>query len=434
MVQWQPTSALAHAIYLAGFRYDPKQDILYSRMYAIQRQLGYAYGYDAAAFMISANIDCEPIFFEYDNKVWMIELWKGQYGLETGCEIGIYNRNPNDHSGIYNTLDKYLGKRPDDPNPNHNLFYNCVGNDEMLDMHFSLYRDNELLFTRGQEKDWWLTGFKWGIYSEPEQLKMEVAITFPEETMLKAFEGAIKHMGYVYTLDSNSINFVFDRPKTKYQPRLHNPIMPEINEANKDIVAVYDSFDLPNNNPNTIPKELAKKIEKYFTNYVSYFETIISQAIKPLDGWINSLTELVQLKHSIVNQHLSLFLITSPKASVNDGHIEFSKKADLIFFSNQSHSVAKSLSGGFESFDKLYTDSISNKNLPKVTFTGNLSVSNKEYVAKFELGNPVLAKRSVLFPIAKIIGDIELIPNGDYTNISLAIDGFNEISNANGRT
>ena len=89
---WTPTSALARAVDSGGIPYDPDQDIIYSKMYPVQRQLGYAYGYDAAALLMGAVIDCEPIFFDYGGKTWMIELWKGQYGLETGCEIGVYYR------------------------------------------------------------------------------------------------------------------------------------------------------------------------------------------------------------------------------------------------------------------------------------------------------------------------------------------------------
>ena len=89
---WTPQSVLALAVDAAGFRYDPRQDIIYSKMYPLQRHFGYAYGYDAAALAMNAIIDCEPIFFDYAGKTWMIELWKGQYGLETGCEIGVYNR------------------------------------------------------------------------------------------------------------------------------------------------------------------------------------------------------------------------------------------------------------------------------------------------------------------------------------------------------
>ena len=35
-------------------------------------------------------IDCEPVRFYYGGKKWLIELWKGQYGMTTGCEIGVY--------------------------------------------------------------------------------------------------------------------------------------------------------------------------------------------------------------------------------------------------------------------------------------------------------------------------------------------------------
>ena len=34
----------------------------------------------------SAIIDCEPIYFSYGGKRWLIELWKGQYALTTGAE------------------------------------------------------------------------------------------------------------------------------------------------------------------------------------------------------------------------------------------------------------------------------------------------------------------------------------------------------------
>ena len=56
---WTPTSMLAKAVDLAGFYYDPGQDIIYSKMYPLQRNFGYAYGYDAAALLMSAVIDCE---------------------------------------------------------------------------------------------------------------------------------------------------------------------------------------------------------------------------------------------------------------------------------------------------------------------------------------------------------------------------------------
>ena len=45
MAQWSASSPLAKAVVAAGFSYDPQQDIIFSRMDALQRQFGYAYGY-----------------------------------------------------------------------------------------------------------------------------------------------------------------------------------------------------------------------------------------------------------------------------------------------------------------------------------------------------------------------------------------------------
>src|SRR5680860_227608 len=160
---WSPTSALAHAVYAAGFVYDPDQDIIYSRLDAPQRLFGYAYGYDVAALGMNAVIDCEPIFFDYDNKHWMIELWKGQYGLESGCEIGIYTRPIGSTSLIYMLMDATVGQRPGDGLPSHNLFYDCAADADMLELSATLHRDGAPLLTRGPELHWWLTGFKWRV-------------------------------------------------------------------------------------------------------------------------------------------------------------------------------------------------------------------------------------------------------------------------------
>ena len=131
---WTPTSALAQAVYTAGFLYDPDQDIIYSRMDAPQRNFGYAYGYDAATLGMNAILDCEPIFFDYDGKHWMIELWKGQYGMESGCEIGVYTRPIGSTGTGYTLLDATVGQRPGDAVPSHNLFYDCAANQDRLEL------------------------------------------------------------------------------------------------------------------------------------------------------------------------------------------------------------------------------------------------------------------------------------------------------------
>jgi len=250
---WVPTSALAQAVDAAGFLYDPEQDIIYSKMYPVQRKLGYAYGYDAAALAMSAVLDCEPIFFDYNGKTWMIELWKGQYGLETGCEIGIYYRSIGSSPPLYKLLDATVGKRPHDPNPSHNLFFDCVDDSDRLLLSSVLHRDGQRLFSRGPEKHWWLTGFKWGVLSQPENLTMDISITCLSTEMRVALVGALRSTGYeALSVSGDTVSFTFDVPRT-FQPRSVTPeLVAAVTSANGIIVGAYNALGLPNNDPNGV--------------------------------------------------------------------------------------------------------------------------------------------------------------------------------------
>lgn len=59
---------LYKAIETAGYLYNPKQDIFYSRKNAWQRNMGYCRLYDEAEAPSGMIVDCEPIYFEYDEK------------------------------------------------------------------------------------------------------------------------------------------------------------------------------------------------------------------------------------------------------------------------------------------------------------------------------------------------------------------------------
>ena len=277
---WTPTSVLASAVFAAGFLYDPGQDIIYSRRDPLQRQFGYAYGYDLGALGMDAILDCEPIFFDYAGKHWMIELWKGQYGLETGCEIGVYNRPIGSTSPVYDLLDATVGARTGDPNPSHNLFFDCAKDSELLVMSSTLHKDSQVLFFRGPEKHWWLTGFKWGIYSLPQELTMDVAITCLDATMCTALVNALKSMGYNPNVSSTTVSFTFDNPSS-HQPRSDAPfsaLVPGVEVTDQGIVGAYKALGFPNNDPNTIPDTSLTMImdavgiysSDFFTNAAAY--------------------------------------------------------------------------------------------------------------------------------------------------------------------
>lgn len=250
---WTPTSALAHAVYAAGFVYDPSQDIIVSRMDALQRNFGYAYGYDVAAIGMNAIIDCEPVFFDYGGKHWMIELWKGQYGLETGCEIGVYTRPVGPSPPHYVLLDATLGKRPGDATASHNLFYDCASNADRLKLRSTLRRNGTVLFTRGPETHWWLTGFKWGVLSDPSQLSMDVEITLKDAAMRDAFLAAIAGRAYAnQTVSGTTVSFTFAQPFAVPQPPRPAPVLQSISAANLQIVTAYNALGFPNNDPNVV--------------------------------------------------------------------------------------------------------------------------------------------------------------------------------------
>ena len=53
---------------LAGYHYDPYQDIFYTKIDAWQREMGYFRLYDEAAAPLNMIIDCEPIYINYGAK------------------------------------------------------------------------------------------------------------------------------------------------------------------------------------------------------------------------------------------------------------------------------------------------------------------------------------------------------------------------------
>jgi len=192
---------LDKAIETAGYSYDQKQDIFYSNIDAWQRNMGYCRLYDEAAAPFGMIVDCEPIYFEYEEKKWLIEFWKGQYDLTTGCEIGVYTSAGPDLNikGLFN-----------------GTFYNCASDEELLQMSLILKKNGKILFTR-KGKHWWLTGFKLGEFSEPSQLTIELIITLKDDKMRNAFLKGVKKAGYLkdeVIVKGNIVGLKFNKPRT----------------------------------------------------------------------------------------------------------------------------------------------------------------------------------------------------------------------------
>ena len=180
---------------LLGFSYDRVDNVFYSESNAWQRTFGYTDIYDYAAPFIVCWYDTTRIFFTYDNKDWMLQLWKGQYGFVLiGCEIGLYYRDFEDDSFLTDNK----GRK----------FFKCAEDDMLTKMSLSLYKSDTFLFRRREQYSWWLTGFTLGANGsfgftpeETAKLRMDAKIKFTDTAMLYAFIDGLNH---VETIEHNA--------------------------------------------------------------------------------------------------------------------------------------------------------------------------------------------------------------------------------------
>lgn len=160
-----------------SYQYSYIDDYYYTNdKEAWQYDFGFGRIYDLAAPYILLEYDYVRIFFTYEDKDWMLQMWKGQYGMIFyGGEIGVYNREHSEEG-----LDTWA-------------MYNCPGEEDWLMMEMSLYHQDlsgkyVREFTREYDKYWWCTGFKNGHLREQEpadELRMVGRITFKDEEMAK---------------------------------------------------------------------------------------------------------------------------------------------------------------------------------------------------------------------------------------------------------
>lgn len=161
-----------------GYCYHPSQDIFSTTVDAPQRMFGYTALFDRYASQFNMAIDCMPVYFDYEECTWMIEFWKGQYGINVGCEVGIYKAQG---------LVSVLGRKT--------ALFHSVEDHEMMPMSIRLFRGNTEI-AHLHKNHWWLTAFQMGSYCEPEELWVEAGITFPNYDMLTAVVHALEEQGH----------------------------------------------------------------------------------------------------------------------------------------------------------------------------------------------------------------------------------------------
>lgn len=155
-----------------GFAYDAEQDIFYSTKYPIQRIFGYNTLYDTGASRFGMYFQTKRIRFDYMDKEWMVQIWKGQYGVTVGGEVGVYYRDKN----------KFV------------KHFEAVSDDDLVMMGFRMNKNDKPYLQRGPEKHWWLTGFRILDVAVPTQLSMTVFFDWEDVLMANAFEQGLREV------------------------------------------------------------------------------------------------------------------------------------------------------------------------------------------------------------------------------------------------
>ena len=173
---------------ILSYQYSYEDDYYYTNdKEAWQYDFGFGKLYDIVSPYIFLEYDYVRVFFLYENKDWMLQMWKGQYGfIFYGGEIGIYNR-PHSEDGVSAWA-----------------FYNCPAEEDWLGMEMTLWHEQldgtwVREFTRKYDKYWWCTGFKNGHLRNVEpadELRLEGRITFKDEEMANIVASGLAECGF----------------------------------------------------------------------------------------------------------------------------------------------------------------------------------------------------------------------------------------------
>lgn len=164
---------------------------------AWQKAGGYTWAYDRLAPRFQMVFDSLPVYFNYRGRTWLIEFWKGQYGINAGAEIGIY------HS------DRLLSE-----SECRSAHFKAAGEDEMLPCTLRLCLENGAC-VKISERHWWLTAFLPGVFANPSGLCLKAALCFNNREMLEAFYRGLCRAGYPkekITVQNLCLSFTFHQP------------------------------------------------------------------------------------------------------------------------------------------------------------------------------------------------------------------------------
>ena len=190
-----PIKELFNNVNMFSYRYDYVDDVYYTDdKECWQRPFGFARIYDILAPYAAMEYDYIRVFFNDSGKDYMIQFWKGQYGLLFhGGEIGVYSKEESDKEVNLFTFFK-VAEEEDWPMMEVSVYHEQLNGEWKHD------------FTREYDRYWWCTGFKAGILRDMEpadELRMVSRITFKNERIAEVVARGLYDCGFVEAADKD---------------------------------------------------------------------------------------------------------------------------------------------------------------------------------------------------------------------------------------
>lgn len=171
---------------------------------AYQRKFGFNKAYDMGARYVNFYLDTIRAYFEYDDKYWLIEFWKGEYAMASvGCEIGFYTASPNT-TAIVNPLKKN-SEILEEKGPEY-IRYNSVSDSDAMYCSMKLWHYEKSTDTKPVQKInfprtkcWWAADFENGVlekHSDRTPLIMVGTVEFPNSIMRNLFTEQLEEKGF----------------------------------------------------------------------------------------------------------------------------------------------------------------------------------------------------------------------------------------------
>ncbi len=176
-----------------GYNLDTETGVLITPVHVWMRNFGFCKFYDFAANNILPSCyDYETVRlnYEYDNKDYLMQMWKGTYFVTTGAEVGIYNK----------------------PKTRMVEFFDCAADDELLDMALVVTADGKDIVNTPMQKHWWINGFALTKkYYTAEEMTVICTVVCKDEKMLQAVaEQLAKNTDVLsYKTDGLTVTFIW---------------------------------------------------------------------------------------------------------------------------------------------------------------------------------------------------------------------------------